>query len=145
MYCSQLSVLEGVSGEFWGLLSGYNVSHTITACRMLSPSGLTHHWSNLHNSKYTGLTNGFSKLSYYWSAALVGICSQNSSTLFQKEITNLYTGQTQPSEQMPPKYIAQRRGTPPPPAVPSPNNHHTTHHGTMPHYDNQNWGITLRK
>ena len=27
-------------------------------------------------------------------------------TLFQKEITNLYTGETQPSEQ---KYIAQRR------------------------------------
>ena len=50
-------------------------------------------------------------------------------TLFQKEITNLYTGETQPSEQ---KYIAQRRRSPPPPPT------STTPHTNRPrHYDNQ--------
>ena len=74
----------------------YLTPATANACH---PTMMVSSLLRLHDSNYTGLTNEFSKLSYYWSAALaagVGICSQNSSTVFQKEITNLYTGQSSP-------------------------------------------------
>ena len=45
----------------------YLTPATANACH---PTMVVSSLLRLHDSKYTGLTNGFSKLSYYWSAAL---------------------------------------------------------------------------